>query len=330
LDKAEEQRKKAELKKIEEEIEPLVRSEVSWAQAYKLLKEVEERALYEYEYPSYTAWLKSFSERYNITLSLLWRQKKAGKFYENFCEYYKQLSITVLPMERLDIGTDTLTMIEKITGANMREAKTLIDRANAGSVSRVELKTLWELEKQEREHNGMAAMRLNAHDAKEFEEYSYDTFDQSFPSYTDVGSILCNPNWMFYKKESGKKYHLFTEFSKLEECKDAYIVAEDYNKISERKHDFYLHMFYMKLQKNDLKGEPEFSGYPFYADFYWLVVPYDLLSEGTKYIEKYPDIGLVLYSENSNTLMIEKDAIFAPNNGIKRERTIELIAHKLL
>ena len=330
MSELEKQRKKEKLTKIEEEIEPLVKNEISWAKAYKLLKEVEENLLYEYEYPSYTSWLKSFSERYNITLSLLWRQKKAGKFYDSFYDYYKQLSIPVTPIERVEIGTDSLTMIEKITGANMREAKVLIDRANAGTVSRTELKTLWELEKQERERNGMSAIRQNAYDAKKFEEYSYDTFGQSFPSYTDIGSILCNPIWLFYRKDAGKKYRLFTQFSKLDEYKNSYIVAEDYNKIKEKEYEFYLHMFYMRLQIKELMGEPVFSGYSEYADFYWLIVPYELLSQGREYIKNFPDIGLVLYNEDSNSLMIQKSAVLDRENGKNRGHTIELIAHTLL
>ena len=129
----EDNEKKAKLEKIEKTIEPLVKTQEYWVEVYKLLKSVEEQELYDPEYQSFTAWLKSFAERYDVTLSLLWLQKKSGKFYENYCEYYKALSLPVTPLEKITIVPYVLTMIEKITAGNMREAKELVDKAEAGS-----------------------------------------------------------------------------------------------------------------------------------------------------------------------------------------------------
>ena len=127
-------KKKKKQKKIEKKIEPLIKTQESWVEIYRLLKCVDEQCLYEYEYPSFTAWLKSFSERYKITPSLLWLQKKAGKFYENYCKYYRLLSIPVLPLEKIKIVPYVLTMIEKITAGNMQEAKILVDKAKTGNI----------------------------------------------------------------------------------------------------------------------------------------------------------------------------------------------------
>ena len=70
----EDNEKKAKLEKIEKTIEPLVKTQEYWVEVYKLLKSVEEQELYDPEYQSFTAWLKSFAERYDVTLTLLWLQ----------------------------------------------------------------------------------------------------------------------------------------------------------------------------------------------------------------------------------------------------------------
>ena len=57
----EDNEKKAKLEKIEKTIEPLVKTQEYWVEVYKLLKSVEEQELYDPEYQSFTAWLKSFA-----------------------------------------------------------------------------------------------------------------------------------------------------------------------------------------------------------------------------------------------------------------------------
>ena len=327
----EDNEKKAKLEKIEKTIEPLVKTQEYWVEVYKLLKSVEEQELYDPEYQSFTAWLKSFAERYDVTLSLLWLQKKSGKFYENYCEYYKALSLPVTPLEKITIVPYVLTMIEKITAGNMREAKELVDKAEAGSISRNELQTLWNLEKQEREKNGLPTKRLNRHDEEEFEKISYQNFNAQATTLSDIGSVLCNPAWLVPSKQVRKKYKLFTEFTKEEMFKGAFILAENYTKPFDghKKHKFNIHMLYIKLEDDDLDGEPDFPGYKGYADYYWVVVPYDMLDKGKRYIKDNPDIGLLCFSKPSNNIHIIQQSSWNDKCDSRMD-TVEMLANYML
>lgn len=324
--------KKEKLEKIEQEIEPLINTQEYWVEVYKLLKIVEEQCLFESEYPSFTAWLKSFSERYNVTLSLLWMQKKSGKFYENYCEYYKALSIPVTPLEKVKVVPYVLIMIEKITAGNMREAKELMDKAESGGLSRKELQTLWNLEKQEREKNGLPTKRINCHDEEEFERISYKNFNAQATTLSDIGSVLCNPLWLVPKKRAGRKYRLFTEFTKEILYKDAFLLAENYTKPYNdlTKHKFNIHMIYVRLKEDELTEETSFPGYQDYADYYWLAVPYELISQGRDHVKGHPDIGLLCFNKSANKINIIEHSKWSRSYGSKRLETIEMLAKYML
>ena len=324
--------KKEKLAEIKKAIEPLLKAQESWVEVYRLLKIVEDQSLYEYEYQSFTAWLSSYAKRYNITISLLWRQKKAGKFYENYCEYYKLLSVPVQPLEKVKVVPYVLTMIEKITAGNMQEAKTLIDKANNGKITRAELDTLWELEKQEREKNGLPTKRLNRHDEEEFERLSYQNFNSDVTTLSDIGSALCYPSWMPVQIKFREKYRLFTEFTKTELFENAFIIAEGYTKQMKgiMPHKFNIHIVYIKLEESDYEGEPVFPGYCDYADFYWLAVSRDNIKRAMDYTKDYPDIGILYYNKNNNSINIHKKAYANITYGSKRLETIELLANELL
>jgi len=324
--------KKEKLAEIEKAIEPLLKAQESWVEVYKLLKIVEEQNLYEYEYQSFTAWLSSYAKRYNITISLLWRQKKAGKFYENYCEYYRLLSVPVQPLEKVKVVPYVLTMIEKITAGNMQEAKTLIDKANLGKITRAELDTLWELEKQEREKNGLPTKRINRHDEEEFERLSYQKFNAQVTTLSDIGSALCYPNWLPVQIKFREKYRLFTEFTKTPLFENAFIIAEGYIKQIKGlvPHKFNIHLVYIKLEESDYKDEPSFPGYYDNADFYWIATPRDYITKAIDYIKDYPNIGILYYNKNNNSINIHKKALPDINYGSKRLETIEMLANEML
>ena len=328
----EDNEKKAKLEKIEKTIEPLVKTQEYWVEVYKLLKSVEEQELYDPEYQSFTAWLKSFAERYDVTLSLLWLQKKSGKFYENYCEYYKALSLPVTPLEKITIVPYVLTMIEKITAGNMREAKELVDKAEAGSISRNELQTLWNLEKQEREKNGLPTKRINRHDEEEFEKLSYRKFDAQATTLSDMGSALCYPDWMPVKIKFRQKYRLFTEFTKTPLFWNAFIIAESYIKQENglAPHKFNIHIVYVKLEEKDFEGEPTFPGYCEYGDFYWIAVSRDNIKRAMEYAKAHPKIGIIYYNKGNNSINIQRQAFADISYGSKRLQTIEMLANEML
>ena len=328
----EKREKREKLAEIEKAIEPLLKAQESWVEVYKLLKTVEEQSLYEYEYQSFTAWLSSYAKRYNITVSLLWRQKKAGKFYENYCEYYRMMSVPVQPLEKVKVVPYVLTTIEKITAGNMQEAKALIDKAERGKISRAELDTLWELEKQEREKNGLPTKRINRHDEEEFETRSYRKFDAQATTLSDMGSALCYPDWMPVKIKFRQKYRLFTEFTKTPLFWNAFIIAESYIKQENGlvPHKFNIHIVYVKLEEKDFEGEPTFPGYCEYGDFYWIAVSRDNIKRAMEYAKAHPKIGIIYYNKGNNSINIQRQAFADISYGSKRLQTIEMLANEML
>ena len=96
-----------------------------------------------------------------------------------------------------------------------------------------------------------------------------------------------------------KKYKLFTEFTKEKMFRGAFILAENYTKPFDghQKHKFNIHMLYIKLEDDELDDEPDFPGYKGYADYYWVVVPYEQLDKGKRYIRNNPDIGLLCFTK---------------------------------
>lgn len=193
--------KKEQLKEIEKDIQPLFRNpKRTWVMIYELLQKVENQLLYTDDYNSYTAWITHLSKQYNITLSLLWKYKKAGKFYQNYVHYYTLQNINVPILEKSGYAPEVLVMIEKITAGNMREAYRLLNKNYTGNITRNDLKIMWNSTKAEREKQGLPINRINAHDEEKFENMSYKNYNISQTSFLDIVTALCDHKWLYSSK----------------------------------------------------------------------------------------------------------------------------------
>ena len=167
-------KKQHDLEEIEKKLTPIVKKkDKSWIEVYKLLDIVEQEQLYSVSYKSYTAWLTDFAARANVTVSLLWKKKKAGTFYESYIDDRKYQNKPYIPIEQLDMDPEVIVMIEKITSGNLAEAHKMINRSLSGETKRSDLKTLWESEKKERAAKGIPIQRVNTYDKDTFTEFSY-------------------------------------------------------------------------------------------------------------------------------------------------------------
>ena len=130
-------KKQHELEVIEQKLAPIVKKkDKSWIEVYRLLDIVEEEQLYSVSYKSYTAWLTDFAARTNVTVSLLWKKKKAGKFYDSYVDDRKYQNKSYIPIEQINMDPEVIVMIEKITAGNLSEAHKMIDRSMNGDITR--------------------------------------------------------------------------------------------------------------------------------------------------------------------------------------------------
>lgn len=327
-------KKQHELDVIEKKLEPLVKKkDKSWIEVYRLLDIVEEEQLYSVSYKSYTAWLTDFAARTNVTVSLLWKKKKAGKFYDSYIDDRKYQNKPYVPLEQVNMDPEVIVMIEKITAGNLAEAHKMIDRSLSGDIKRRNLKTLWESEKKERAKKGVPIQRANAYDKDTFTELSYAGYSAKNATNIDILSSLCNEKWMFglYRHHEIRKYRLLTEFSIIKNRVETdYVIVENYTSNTKQENLFHLHSVKIVCEKEELEKKPEFKAYPEYMDYYWLAVPLEYKSDALDYLKTMENIGLILYNEGKNSAFIEKNAKNNSGFGVKRKDTMDSIVYYLI
>ncbi len=326
-------KKQHELDRIEQKLAPLVkRKDRAWIEVYRLLDIVEEEELYSVSYKSYTAWLRDFAARTNVTVSLLWKKKKAGRFYTSYMEERKYQNKPYIPMDELTMDPEVIVMIEKITAGNLAEAHKMIGRSLNGEMKRSDLKTLWESEKKERAKKGIPIQRANAYDKDYFTELAYAGYASKNATNIDILTALCNEKWMsgLYRHKENRKYRLLTEFSVIaDKAETDYIVVENYT--TDRKQTFFhLHSIKIICEKEELEREIELKAFPEYMDYYWLAVPIEFSEYAYDFIESHEHIGLIFYDENIQGAFIDTPAVKAANFGRKRQNTLDSVIYYLL
>lgn len=326
--------KQYQLEKIESQLKPLVKKkDKAWVEVYRLLEIVEEEMLYTASYSSYTAWLTDFAERANVTVSLLWKKKKAGKFYNSYTESRQYQNKPFVPLEKANMDPEVIVMIEKITAGNLAEAHKMIDRSRSGKITRSDLKTLWESEKKERAKKGIPIQRANAYDKQTFTDLSYVGYALKDATNIDILSALCNHQWLssIIHHNETRKYRLLTEFSIIKNHLETdYVVVENYTTNLKNSFLFNLHSIKVICERDIFRKKPDFKTYPEYMDYYWLAVPIEYQDEAVEWLDEYPYIGLILYDEASNKAYIYKTASNNENFGIKRNDTIDSVIYYLL
>lgn len=327
-------KKQHELEVIEQKLAPIVKKkDKSWIEVYRLLDIVEEEQLYSVSYKSYTAWLTDFAARTNVTVSLLWKKKKAGKFYDSYVDDRKYQNKSYIPIEQINMDPEVIVMIEKITAGNLSEAHKMIDRSMNGDITRRNLKTLWESEKKERAEKGVPVQRMNKYDKDAFTELSYAGYSAKSATNIDILSSLCNEKWMFslYKHNETRKYRLLTEFSIIKNRVETdYVIVENYTTRSQMGDLFNLHSVKIICEREDFLKKPDFRAYPEYMDYYWLAAPVVYMQEAKNYIKNMENIGLILYDDEKNFSFIEKPAKHDSNFGVKRNNTMDSVVYYLL
>ena len=131
-------------------VELLTNDRHNWARIYRLMQRVEDEHLYTSGgYRSFTAWVNALASRSNVHVGLLWRRKKAGKFYEEFRQRAIAKGYEVPELESAGVSSDDLSLAEKIAGGSEAVQDELVQKVLAKDMTRKDLKEAWALAKAE-------------------------------------------------------------------------------------------------------------------------------------------------------------------------------------
>lgn len=348
------------LLEIEDEIKPILEEDKkSWVKVYRLMERVESEKLYQENYHSFTSWVNHLSIKFNINVSLLWKRKKAGKFYS---EYYAQTVSNVnspndMPtaLEDIRIAPESLNLIEKISCGNMEEAHKLIKKVQENGLSRSDLKNAWQSVKATREANSQKVVRTNSYDRATYNQKTNANADEtadttSFSSVKvtakDIVLALTSVDWLPSEiiqpsKMRNPKYKLMTEFpvqsgdNRHAKRIDA-LVLENLSVSQHNHNDIHIHAIEVKVSKYDLLNDQKMSEYTAFSDFFWIAVPSELKDVALSYIPPNCGWGLLLYEHDEDTSSqqlsshIKVEVMANMNVGSKRTETLSTAVLKLL
>lgn len=140
----------------------------TWGQVSAYLLEVERNGSWKNSARTYTEWAKGFAQQRGCTVTLLWRYKSAGKFYNSRSEALLNRGIKLPKLDKLSPSVsaeavELLAKISRVAPANILnpiEAKTLL-----GQIQKKEVREVWNayaplLEGKTARGRGVAAPKL--------------------------------------------------------------------------------------------------------------------------------------------------------------------------
>ena len=130
-----------ELQELESQLITLAKQDQkTWVSFYKLMKRVHDQKLYTETSKSYTAWVKSFSQKCGRHESSLWNRLKAGKVYESYQRVQEQRGVATKPLDDIDVSVDSLVLLDKITQKSETKGAELVDKVLNKELSRADLR----------------------------------------------------------------------------------------------------------------------------------------------------------------------------------------------
>ena len=240
----------------------------NWCQIYRLMQRVEDEQLYAAGgFHSFTAWVNHLAGEAGVHVSLLWRRKKAGKFYVSYQEQAATRGVEVPALEAAGVSAEDLSLVEKIAGGSAEAQARLMDKVLAKDMTRKDLKAAWALAKAEREKRGQRVSKKTRHDTEPADTKEAAASSATALAAYDVVRAL-SQNW------PAAKYRYFTEFavstgsSRHSRRIDMLIVEESAgnNKIT-------LNGIEIKVAKGDLVNDHKMQEYTAFVDRFYIAIP---------------------------------------------------------
>lgn len=318
---------------IESQLKPLIEGDKrTWSMMYELLDKVEKQGLYKEKYKNFTQWVHHISSEFDIHESLIWKRKRAGKFYAEYSNYLTENSPTekVKSLSESGISAENLELIKKISGNDMAVAHKLISKANSdGIISRKELTEVW---------NDVKSRKAEKQTQTDISDSPVPLSDEPITAKEnitakDIVKALNSSEWLKYVlgenedelcmlnpgplSETERMQHMpndvpfykaFTEFavytgSSRNPRRFDVLAIESYS--SREPNEIIIHGIEIKVSEADLKNDTKMTEYAKFCDYFWLAVPKELYR--TAYDLKMDNWGLLLYDNETGKITPPSD-----------------------
>lgn len=293
----------------------------NWCQIYRLMQRVEDEELYASGgFRSFTAWVNHLSDVAGVHVSLLWRRKKAGKFYVTYQERAAARGRAVPALEEAGVSAEDLSLVEKIAGGTEAVLDDLMQKVLEKKMTRKDLKDAWALAKAEREKRGQRVARKSRHDAEPADTKEAEPSAIALAAYDIVRAL--SQNW------PAAKYRCFTEFavstgsSRHSRLIDTLIVEEGAgtNKVT-------LNGIEIKVAKGDLVNDHKMQEYTAFVDRFYIAIPDnpDLIAAAQSV--RLPSWGILAVDQAGTVREVEPAGDLA---AVMRLETLTSVVRKLL
>lgn len=326
------------LQEIEYKLENLINVEKkNWTTFYLLIKEVEEKKLWQSQYASFTQWVKDFSVRIKCHESTIWQKKKAGEVYNKYASLQKEKGIEVKKLEDAKVSAESLIVLEKIMKYDTGRTEELAEKVFNNKIKRTELREIYK------------AVRPKPEEEKfnKFEKIEETAASENIRSInvktSDILSVLFETkNWLGEKEErkhfksafEQNKVEMFTEFpvftGTTRKSRRIDLLCIE-NLTTTNLWELNIHGLEIKISSNDLLKDEKYTEYTEFIDYLWLVVPEELKDIALK--NKFKGCGLIIIKqENSQQQGLKAEIVekAVKLNAARREETLVSIALKLM
>ena len=316
-----------ELNNTEEKLIILISTnKKAWVEIYILLKLIETKKLWLATNNSFSAWLKTFAKRLKISESLLWHNRQAGKFYEEYLQRAKKKNIEVPPLRKLKVALENLNLIERIANQNTIIADKLIENLIEQKINQKELKATWNTIKTEKILNGEPVTHINGYTKTSSRNISEEEMIETYNkiSAKDIPLLITNYNWLpkqlfpaktiqnnNYKTYETKSKYLYIPDFPIEYTRQIhrinFVIAEnytipDYNKAN----NLHLHSIIIILKEEQFINKNTINACQNGTDFFWIITKKELIN---KLKEELPEtIGIIYITNEKKQLYIERIA----------------------
>lgn len=301
------------------------RDKKAWTEMYKIIQEIEENELWSPTFHSFSQWVKQFSIKHGIHESLLWVRKRAGNVYLQ----YKTRHPEAPPIEDLKkVSAESIVLVDKIEKDNTEVFDNLMSKVLSNKLSRGELR---------RTYQAVRTIRNTAIDSLNVDSQTAKTITYSeIITALDIVKTLGTTKWLNVQKAEHvvghvgferNKYISLAEFPIYFETDQKplrmdILVAE--NVTSEVSHKIVLRGVDIKVKKEDLQHNYQYTKYVDYVDRLYVAVPEELKLIANDCVPV--DIGIVTVL-NGNATIYRESKRLSPKF---RHNTLTTLSLKLI
>ena len=310
---------------VEKELEDIFATDRrGWVKMYRLLDIVDKKNLWRREYTSFSEWLRDYAKRKNISASLLWHRRQAGRFYDNFISRANIAGITEPQLEDVDVPVDSLNIAERIAGENEFAADDLIRKIINRELTRQDLSSIWKnvkaekyaREKAYREWREPPAYASNVAWIKTQDIIlslmkDYWLPDAIFEENARLAIKDTNYVALGFNGRIRPMYRTAADFGVFnraieEDTNIDLMIAENCTIDAEDKgYRLNLHAIEVKVDKKDFLSVKEMDMYRLFADYCWLAVPEEICQDALEFV---PDDLVIIVSDSKKAYAAKKTA----------------------